>query len=112
MRSPRPPCQHLGPLFLSPGSHIGKGSLGEQGPTGCWSHSRNLISVLKDGVTQTPDPNEALDSWGKHAASIIRQLPWYCFLCGLMVFGVKIGQLRIITAPQMPKRGSVQLADC
>ena len=40
---------------------------------------------------------------GKQAASIIRQLPWYHFLCGLVVFGVKIGQLRILTAPSNGK---------
>lgn len=50
------------------------GSPGAPGPMGCWSPSRNLISLHKCGVTQTPDPNKALDARGKQAASIIQQL--------------------------------------
>lgn len=40
---------------------------------------------------------------GKRGASIILQLPGRCLLSGLVVFGVKIGQLRILTAPSSAK---------
>lgn len=94
--TPGPPLP-LGTPLGSPQERA-PGSPGELGPMGCWSPSPNLVSLCEGGVTQTPDHNKALD-----ATLIIQQLPWYCFLHGPVVFGVKIGQLRIITAPSNAK---------
>lgn len=71
----------------------------EPRPTGMLIPQLKFNLPAQGGSKPNPDPNQALDAKGKQAASIIQQLPWYSLLRGLAVFGVKIGQSRIVTAP-------------